>query len=298
MGGSVQTRGDDLLEWGSSLHPGSRVVQLSVMVQLRMGFGPLSDKSLVRNGQWSSTEWGSIGLEVGPVQCWGPAEIRARSSPELHQNSPWGKFLPRQPGFGEQRVRRLLSEGSEAGLLALAGALAFWETFSLRAQIKSGLGWRLAPLLWETWAVQSQQKAGFPFSATSCCQQWPRVLGTLGRSCHRPSTSLGIWKEGGRWSRLPPPPPPLGLTFRFRFGLSWLRAKPSTGQGLTEAKDIPGCHSPLRPCTRARQSQNFSLEVAEFGGSRFKEPLREEIGWLSSPPFPPLPLSPAALSAN
>lgn len=47
------------------------------------------------------------------------------------------------------------------------------------------------------------------------------------------------------------PPPPLGLAFRFRFGLSGLRAEPSTGQGLTEAKDIPACHAPLRPCTGA-----------------------------------------------
>lgn len=50
------------------------------------------------------------------------------------------------------------------------------------------------------------------------------------------------------------PSPTAGFSLCFRFGLSWPRAEPSTGQGLTEAKDIPGCGSTLRPCIGTRES--------------------------------------------
>lgn len=55
----------------------------------------------------------------------------------------------------------------------------------------------------------------------------------------------------------PSPTPRFSLSFPV--GLSWLKAEPSTGQGLTEAKDIPRCQSPLCPHTGARQIQMYPL---------------------------------------
>lgn len=50
------------------------------------------------------------------------------------------------------------------------------------------------------------------------------------------------------------PAPTAGFSLCFWFGLSRPRAEPSTGQGLTEAKDIPGCRSTPRPCIGTRGS--------------------------------------------
>lgn len=73
------------------------------------------------------------------------------------------------------------------------------------------------------------------------------------------------------------PPPPLGLAIHFRFGLSWLQAEPSTGQGLTEAKDILGRCSPLRPHIGMRQRTrctHFSLRGSRTWGLHIERELR------------------------
>lgn len=83
----------------------------------------------------------------------------------------------------------------------------------------------------------------------------PLVLGTVGEAL----TLHFFWdlERRRKMVKAASPSPPLGLAFCFWFGLSWLRAEPSTGQGLTEAKDIPGCHSSLCPRIGARESQMY-----------------------------------------
>lgn len=115
------------------------------------------------------------------------------------------------------------------------------------------------PLLpWKTW-----QSGRFHTSAASrvslLCHvqssEGPWVLGTRGEAAADHPLLLGSGKEeDGHGSS---PSPAAGFSLCFRCGLSWPRAEPSTGQGLTGAKDIPGCHSTLCPCGGARESLGY-----------------------------------------
>lgn len=98
----------------------------------------------------------------------------------------------------------------------------------------------------------------------------------------------------------PSPTPRFSLSFPV--GLSWLKAEPSSGQGLTEAKDILRYRSPLCPYIEAGRIQMYPL--FSWGTRIWRLQVQKGLGEGArvalghSPPPPAPPFSPAALSAN
>lgn len=119
----------------------------------------------------------------------------------------------------------LLSAASEAGLLPPAVALAFGRVSEapsvspnrIQTRVEAGTHPSIPRRRHGKGAgFISQQLAGFPFSATSCCQEGPRVLGTFREASTDPPLYLGCGKKEEDGQGCLPFPPLLGLVFRFR----------------------------------------------------------------------------------
>lgn len=194
--------------------------------------------------------WGSFGSVTG-VQVQYRTEVHQTvgwASPEKESQTRLGESastdlrsqprqgipapeVPGQPRFGGQcpeivvlGVSGVMGRWSEAGLLPPAVALAFqvvfldslWEPKSNPDQDGGG-----SPPVGEMDRVAgftSQQLAGFPFSASSYCHQWPRVPGTLRDSATDPHF-FGDLERRRKMVKTASPPARLGLAFPFRFAL-------------------------------------------------------------------------------